>query len=175
MEELFSINKTAYVLGRDQATITRALRFVPPDGYQGSQPRWTMASITAALALTPQARRNASKSCDRYRIPSKALGELRFNFEKQIGLISTEESLDRRREMALALAPLLHEYQTTYLDIGRSLRIADDDLLGARADLIWSEMMNAVSEAAAWPLHSDDFFLKMIEAMPSHPDDYEAA
>lgn len=175
MEELFSINKAAYVLGKDRATITRALRFVPPDGYQGSQPRWTMASITAALALTPQARRNASKSWDRYRIPSKALGELRFNFEKQVALISVEPSLDRRREMALALAPLLHEYQTTYLHIGRSLRIADDDVLGARAELIWSEMMDEVSEAAAWPRHGDDFFVKMIEAMPSHPDDDEAA
>src|SRR6478672_12915459 len=175
MEELFSINKAAYVLGKDRATITRALRFVPPDGYQGNQPRWTMASITAALALTPQARRNASKSWDRYGLPSKALGELRFNFEKQVALISVEPSLDRRRKMALKLAPLLQEYQATYLDTGRSLRIADDDLRGARADLIWSEMMDEVSEAAAWPLHSDDFFVKMIEAMPSHPDDYEAA
>ena len=132
-----------------------------------------MASITAALALTPQARRNASKSWDRYRIPSKALDELRFNFEKQVALIAIEPSLDRRREMALALAPLLHKYQTTYLDVGRSLRIADDDVLGARAELIWSEMMDEVSEAAAWPLHSDDFLLKMIQA--THPDDYDAA
>jgi hypothetical protein len=35
MEELFSINRAAYVLGKDRATITRALRFVQPDGYQG--------------------------------------------------------------------------------------------------------------------------------------------
>jgi len=175
MEELFAVNRAAYVLGKDRATVTRAVRFVPPDGYQGNHPRWTMASITAALALTPQARRNARKSWNRYRIPSKALGELRFNFEKQVALISVEPSLDRRREMALALAPLLHEHQTTYLDIGRSLRIADDDVLGARAELIWSEMMDEVSEAAAWPLHSDDFLLNMIQAMPSHPDDDEAA
>ena len=76
--------------------------------------------------------------------------------------------------MALALAPLLHEYQTTYLDIGRSLRIADDDVLGVRAELIWSEMMDEVSEAAAWPRHGDDFLLKMIQAMPLTDDD-EAA
>jgi hypothetical protein len=174
MEELFSINKAAYMLGRDRATITRALRFVQPDGHQGGQPRWMMASITAALALTPQARRNASKSLDRYGIPSKVLDELRFNFEKQIALISVEPSLDRRRDMALALAPLLHEYQTTYLHIGRSLRIADDDVLCARAELIWQELMEEVSEAAAWPRHGDDFFLKMIEAVPLTDDD-EAA
>jgi len=176
MEELFSINKTAYVLGRDQATITRALRFVPPDGYQGSQPRWRLPTIIDALATKRQARRETGKCRDRYAIRhSKVLDGLRATFERQVGLISVEPSLDRRREMALKLAPLLQEYQATYLDTGRSLRIADDYVLGARADLIWSEMMNAVSEAAAWPLHSDDFFLKMIEAMPSHPDDYEAA
>jgi len=174
MEELFAVNRAAYVLGKDRATVTRAVRFVPPDGYQGNHPRWTMASITAALALTPQARRNASKSWHRYRIPSKALDELRFNFEKQVALISVEPSLVRRRKMALKLAPLLQEYQATYLDTGRSLRIADDDVLGARADLIWSEMMDAVSEAAAWPLHGDDFFIKMIEAVPLTDDD-EAA
>ena len=77
--------------------------------------------------------------------------------------------------MALALAPLLHGYQATYLDIGRSLRTTDDDVLSARAELIWSEMMDEVSEAAEWPRHGDDFFIKMIEAMPSHTDDDEAA
>ena len=172
MEELFSINKTAYVLGRDQATITRALRFVPPDGYQGSQPRWRLPTIIDALATKRQARRETGKCRDRYAIRhSKVLDGLRATFERQMALISTEESLDERRKMALALAPLLQEYQATYLDTGRSLRIADDDVLGARADLIWSEMMDDLSEAAAWPRHGDDFLLKMIQAVPLTDDD----
>ena len=43
-------------------------------------------------------------------------------------------------------------------------------------ELIWSEMMDEVSEAAEWPRYSDgaDFFITMIEAMP-HADDDEAA
>src|SRR6516225_10051076 len=128
MEELFSINKAAHILERERATLVRALRYTQPDGFQGGQPRWTLASITAALALTPQARRNSGKCRDRYGIRhSKVLDELRFKFEQQVAFIAVEPSLDNRREMALALAPLLHEYQATYLDIGRSLRIADDD------------------------------------------------
>ena len=170
MEDLFSINKVADLLERDRATLVLAL--LPPDGYHRGQPRWTMAPITAALALTPQARRNSGKCRDRYGIRhSKVLDELRFKFEQQVALIAVEPSLDERREMALALAPLLHGYQATYLDIGRSLRIADDDALGARAELIWSEMMDEVSEAAKWPRHGDDFFIKMIEAMPSQTDE----
>lgn len=172
--ELFSINKAAYALGRDRATITRALRFVRPDGYQGSQPRWTMASISAALALSPQARRNSGRFRDRYHIPSEALDELLFRLQKQVTIISLEPSLDKRREMALKLAPLLAEYQEKYLVIGRSVRIADDDALGARADLIWSELVAEISQAAALPRDGDDFLIRMIEAMP-HTDDDEAA
>src|SRR6516162_3562793 len=105
MEDLFSINKVADLLERDRATLVLAL--LPPDGYHRGQPRWTMAPITAALALTPQARRNAGKCRDRYGIRhSKVLDELRFKFEKQVALIAVEQSLDKRREMALALAPL---------------------------------------------------------------------
>ena len=40
--------------------------------------------------------------------------------------ISAEGSLIKRREMAVALAPLLEEYQTTYLAIARSVGIADE-------------------------------------------------
>ena len=43
-------------------------------------------------------------------------------------------------------------------------------------ELIWSEMMDEVSETADWPRYGDgaDFFIRMIEAMP-HADDDEAA
>ena len=74
--------------------------------------------------------------------------------------------------MALKLAPLLQEYQTTYLDVGRQLGVVDNDMLGARADLIWSEMMEEVSAAAEWPRHGD-FFVKMFEIMWPHADDEE--
>jgi hypothetical protein len=176
MKNLFSINRAADVLERDRATLVRALRHVPPDGYERKQPRWRLPTIIDALATKRQARRETGKCRDRYAIRhSKVLDGLRATFERQVALISIEESLDKRRKLALKLAPLLQKYQATYLDTGRSLRIADDDVLGARAELIWSEMMDEVSEAAAWPRHGDDFFIKMIEAMPSHTDDDEAA
>jgi hypothetical protein len=177
MKNLFSINRAADLLEKDRATLVRALRRVPADGYERGQPRWRMPTIIDALAIKPQARRETGKYRDRYGIRrSKALDGLRVMFEKQVALISAEKSPAKRREMSIALAPLLHEYQTTYLDIGRSLRIADDDVLVARAELIWSEMMDEVSDAADWPRYGDgaDFFIRMIEAMP-HADDDEVA
>ena len=137
MKNLFSINRAADLLEKDRATLVRALRRVPADGYERGQPRWRMPTIIDALAIKPQARRETGKYRDRYGIRrSKALDGMQVMFEKQVALIRAEPSLDRRREMAVALAPLLHEYQTTYLDIGRSLHIADDDVLVARADLV---------------------------------------
>jgi hypothetical protein len=174
MNNLFSINRAADLLERDRATLVRALRHVSPDGYERGQPRWRMPTIIDALAVKPQARRETGKFRDRYRLRSRVLDDMRVMFEKQVALVSAEPSLDKRREMSIALAPLLHEYQTTYIDIGRSLRIADDDVLVARAELIWSEMMDEVSEAAEWPRYGDgaDFFIRMIEAMP-HADEDE--
>ena len=75
--------------------------------------------------------------------------------------------------MALQLAPLLEQYQAAYLEIGRSLHIADDDVLTARSDLIWSEMMDEVSAAAEWPRHNSDFFAEMFNVMWPHADDEE--
>jgi hypothetical protein len=100
------------------------------------------------------------------------LDDMRRTFEEEVALIGAEPSLERRREMSIALAPLLEQYQAAYLEIGRSLHIADDDVLTARSDLIWSEMMDEVSAAAEWP-RSDGFFAKMFEVMWPHADDEE--
>lgn len=170
MEKLYSINKASDLLERDRATLVRALRHVPPDGFQGDQPRWKMPTIVAALAKKPQERREAGKCRDRYGIRgSSALDDLRAAFEKRVKQISAEPLRDRRRELAVALAPLIGEYQTAYLDAGRSLGIAED-MLGARADLIVSELLDEVAEAAEWPRHGDDFVLTMIEAMQPQGD-----
>jgi hypothetical protein len=103
------------------------------------------------------------------------LDGMRLEFEERAALIGAEQSLDRRREMALKLAPLLQQYQMTYLEIGRSFRVADDDVLSARAELIWQEMMDEVSAAAEWPRNGGDFWIKMCGAMPSHTDADEVA
>jgi len=172
MNNLFSVNRAADLLERDRATLVRALRHVPPDGYERGQPRWRMPTIIDALAVKPQARRETGKFRDRYSLRSRVLDDMRRTFEEEVALIGAEPSLERRREMSIALAPLLEQYQAAYLEIGRSLHIADDDVLTARSDLIWSEMMDEVSAAAEWP-RSDGFFAKMFEVMWPHADDEE--
>ena len=173
MNNLFSTNRAADLLERDRATLVRALRHVPPEGYtKHGHPRWSMQTVRNALALKPQARHATGKFRDRYSLRSTKLDRMRLEYEKCLALIGAEPSLDKRREMALKLAPLLEQYQAAYLEIGRSLHIADDDVLAARTDLIWSEMMDEVSAAAEWP-RDDGFFVKMFEVMWPHADDEE--
>jgi hypothetical protein len=165
MKDLFSINGAAHLLERDRATLVRALRRVPPDGFEHGRPRWFMQTITAALAMSPQERRENGKHRDRFSIGrSKKLDGLRIAFEKQITAIMAKPAPAQRNAMAIALAPLIEEYQRTFLDIGRSLGIADDDVLGARADLILEEFVAEVAGAAG---RDGDcaFFAEMIEAM----------
>jgi len=175
MNNLFSINRTAGLLERDRATLVRALRHVPADGYaKHGQPRWRMETIRNALAIKPQARRETGKFRDRYSLRSTKLDSMRREYDKQIALIRAEQSLDNRREMALKLAPLLEQYQTTYLELGRSLCIVDDDVLSARAELIFQELMDEVAAAAEWPQHGGDFWIRMCGAMRCCDDADEA-
>jgi hypothetical protein len=47
--KLFSAFGAADLLERDRQTVRRALRHVPPDGYERKQPRWRMKAIIDAV------------------------------------------------------------------------------------------------------------------------------
>src|SRR5205823_2931946 len=123
---LFSVNAAAILLEKDRATLVRALRRVPADGTERGQPRWKLPTIISALAVRPEARRESGLYRDRYNLYSPVLDGMRREYEKQVALISAEPSPDRCRAMAVALAPLLRDYQVAYRDVGRSLHMDDD-------------------------------------------------
>jgi hypothetical protein len=176
-ELLYSINGAADMLERDRQTLVRALRHLPPDAHNSrGQPRWRLSTIIAALAVKPAVRREAGKYRDlgRYGLSSPMLDGMRREYEKQVALIAAENSPAKRRELALNLAPLLARYQTVYVEAGKSLGVVDDDVLGVRADLIFGEMMDEISEAAEWT-RDDGFFAKMYAVMWPDADDDEAA
>ncbi|WP_439370827.1 hypothetical protein [Bradyrhizobium sp. DASA03120] len=173
----FSINALALLLEHDRGTLTRALRDFAPDRVERGRPLWKVSTAVDALARrgTRSQRRHMRQQTCKYRDQydfdrPTALDAMRLEFEKQVALIGAEKSFDNRREMALKLAPLLEKYQVTYLEVGRSLRAVDDDVLSARAELIWQEMMEEVSAAAEWPRNGGDFWIRMNEAMPSYTE-----
>jgi hypothetical protein len=94
MKNLFSINKAADLLERDRATLVRALRHAKPDGHQRGQPRYTMRTITDALAAH-EARNNGSSHVGPDRLRFR-LGEIADELEQ------THKELDARRELIKA-------------------------------------------------------------------------
>ncbi|QHP72178.1 hypothetical protein EI171_35680 [Bradyrhizobium sp. LCT2] len=173
----FSINALALLLEHDRGTLTRALRDFAPDRIERGRPLWKVSTAVDALERrgTRSLRRHRQHPTGKYRDQydfhrTTALDPMRLEFEKQVALIGAAKSFDKRRDMALKLAPLLHQYQTTYLEIGRSLHTVEDDVLSARAELIWHEMMDEVSAAAEWPRDAGDFWVRMCEPIPCDID-----
>jgi hypothetical protein len=180
----FSVNALALLLERDRGTITRTLRDVVPDRVERGRPLWKVSTAVTALerrgTASRAARRRMGRETGKYRDRydfdrPTALDRMRREFDERIAQMTAVASPDKRRQMALRLAPLLQQYQMTYLEIGRSLRAADDDVLSARAELIFSELMDEVSAAAEWPRNGGDFWVRMCEEMPYHADADEVA
>jgi len=154
----------ARLLGRDRQTIQRVVDRLAPDDFQNGRPRWRVERIAAALAMSPCERREAGRFRDRYDLRHEALADLRAAFEEQLAAIKAEHTPDKRHVMAVALAPLLAEYEAAYLSVGRQLHVTDDDTLGFRTDLILEEMIAEVAEAAGRG-GDGTFFAEMNAAM----------
>jgi hypothetical protein len=90
MKNLFAINRAAEMLERDRATLVRALRHTKPDGTERGQPRYTMRTITDALAAH-EARNSGSHVGQRDRLRSR-LGEIADELDR------THKELDAARE-----------------------------------------------------------------------------
>jgi hypothetical protein len=94
MKNLFSINRAADLLERDRATLVRALRHVKPDSHQRGQPRYSMRTITDALAAQ-EARNNGSYGAGAGTNRSR-LGEIADELER------AHAELDAKRELIKA-------------------------------------------------------------------------
>ena len=172
-EQLASSYAASRLLGRDRQTIERDVQHLAPDEYRIGRPHWRVDRIAAALAMTPQERVRSGRYRDQFSLGrNKALDGLRLLVEKQIMLIAAEPSRDRRRQMAVELAPKLAEYHALFLGIGRSLGVAADNALGTQSDLVWSEWLDELSEAAQWP-RDEGFGIAMIEAAWPDADEDE--
>jgi hypothetical protein len=94
MKTLFSINKAADLLERDRQTLVRALRHVKPDGHERGQARYTMRTITDALAAN-EARNNGPSRAGHDPLRSR-LGEIADALEQ------THKELDAKKKLIQA-------------------------------------------------------------------------
>lgn len=165
--QTFSANALAEMLERDRATIVRALRKVPPDATERKQPRWKLATALAALDRLPGSH-NAKKHreivgipvihnwCDpsnwRSTLISDALIEYNAAFAEMLAI----KDLSKRRAFAVErLAPLIdfhdknfRQWETDNPAPGKFWN--DHDSVCARVSLLWTQQMEAISDACSW-------------------------
>jgi hypothetical protein len=88
---LFSINAAAEILERDRRTITKSLRYTPPDGKENNQPRWRLKTILDALEMTSA-----------HNLDGHLIDKIEADFEAfdaGFAKLQAEPDLERRRQL----------------------------------------------------------------------------
>jgi hypothetical protein len=180
--ELYSVNALSLTLQRDRAAVTKALAAIEPDGFERNQPRWTIATAVRALERRNyRPNRNSNRYVDKFHFhrPTR-LDALRHDFDDGLTAIAEAKGRDEKMALALRLAPLIEIYGQTYRELARTLNHCDEVAIEARSSLIYSEMMESVRQASAWPDYKENdprrFHICLMRAMPSAAefgDDYE--
>jgi hypothetical protein len=156
MKNLFSVNKAADLLERDRQTLVRALRHVKPDGYERGHPRYTLKTITDALAL--QQGRDKGGADDGI---GRDLQPMFDELDQRYRAVQNAPTLAERRQQARVFFSFVVEVEgAMYSDAKRrgenlrmaELRIAEHirlnvltlrDALDWNSDEAWVEFMKA--------------------------------
>jgi len=98
-DPLISENKAAQLLERDRGTIKRALHGIAPDGFEGDQPRYKLATVMRAMAA--HTRRTGSRSnVSPIEAELAALEEAAIAVEAFLNCLRAERAVARRRVLA---------------------------------------------------------------------------
>lgn len=151
MKNLFSINKAADLLEKDRQTLVRALRHVKPDGHERGHPRYTLKTITDALAVHQGGGEGVSRD----------LQPMFDELDQRYRAVQNAPTLAERRQQARVFFSFVVEVEgAMYADAKRrgenlrmaELRIAEHtrlnvltlrDALDWNSDEAWAEFMKA--------------------------------
>jgi hypothetical protein len=142
--KLFSAFAAAEMLERDRQTIVRALRNVPPDGEEGQQPRWKLATIVTALDRhsRPHNVANASGA-------DPELIAIFRNFDEMCDAMTVLPTLAERRAAALKLAPEIAAVDRTSRQRARANGV-DAELADLRADQLFRLYLRRFEKPCNW-------------------------
>lgn len=157
MKNLFSINKAADLLERDRQTLVRALRHIEPDGIERGQQRYTMRTITDALAAHEGRAKTGTDDDGISRDLRAKFDEL----DRQYRAVQNGATLVERRKLVREFFSGLAGVEAAMYSAAKrdredhraaSLRIAEHtrlqvltlrDALGWTCDEVWVEFMKA--------------------------------
>jgi hypothetical protein len=149
--KVFSINAIADLLERDRATVTRALRHVPPDAFEKKQPRWRLATAVTALDALPgtnheKPRRRAASDGE----PDPRITEAYDNFQEALEQLQGIEDIEQRRAFAREkIGPIIaynnkHTRQWS-IENGNSEQLAQ-----LSTEQLWHMSINVVRHFCEW-------------------------
>jgi hypothetical protein len=166
----FSINGAAELLERDRRSIQKSLRHVPPDKTERGVPRWTLKTILRALDKLPKAALSKQRRSRNEEVvavvhhnwlnpmnwrDARIVGAL-AEFNDAFAEMKAITDIEQRRAFAVAkLAPLIDHHDKNFrgweTDNPAPGQFSnDDDAVCARVSLLWSQQMEAMSEACGW-------------------------
>jgi hypothetical protein len=139
--KLFSAFAAAELLERDRQTIARALRSTPPDGKDGSHPRWKMSTIISAMER--HSRASGSGVGDAGNRPESV------QFTQACEAMRLLPTLVQRRAAAIEAMPLLVDAikatRTHGLEMGEN-----PETSAARGDLLCQTGLEGLAVACEW-------------------------
>jgi hypothetical protein len=115
------------LLETDRSTMIRCLRSVPPDAQTGGKPTWKVS--TAAKALEAHHRKSEGGNSSGGTDP--ALMAMFERLDAAEDAVAKKPTLDKRRQAARELAPLIDEMERAVTEHGRRVGI-DPELTAER-------------------------------------------
>ena len=173
MQNHFSVNAAAEMLERTRRTVKRALRNTPPDSTERGQPRWRLPRIIQALESSgaPMTRHNSgdvfnldalNADLDRDRRTLSLFDNFNAAFEE----MKAERSVEKRRAMAISLAPTFYAAFMNY----RAHCIASGEFIdgGERAECMLSRLLDGFEKPCRW---THDEAWKLIRSQEKYGED----
>lgn len=109
MQNHISVNRAAEMLERTRRTVKRALRDVPPDGFERGQPRWRLANIVKALERRTNKTSYAYQGDGEDDVLEQEHASAFAKFEKAFDAMKKLPTLERRRARSVELGNLVDD------------------------------------------------------------------
>jgi hypothetical protein len=139
---MFSINAASEILEKDRRTITKALRHVQPDGFDGKDKRYRLKSIIDALARMQGGDSGHGGN-------SPALAALNARYDQAEAAMAALATVKKRRDAARALLPLIVEIDKATRQVGLA-NGQNSDMVHLRADQMLRLITRGIEQPTGW-------------------------
>jgi len=151
---LHSLNSLSIEMSLDRRTLAKILRSTPPDGTVKGQPRWRLTTLLEAMENQQPKRRSGNSSSgnpELLRITEK-IEAVTNSLDAEIDRLNKIKSLNKRREAAQTVGPLVGELDELMMAANALLPADERAVLGTARDVIVGRTISNLLSACEWQL-----------------------